>query len=233
MQTEQTNMAKNSGHGFTLVELLVVIGIITLLLGILMPVVNRIKGAAKSVACRANLHSVAEALRMYLGDNHDFMPPAANWPYDLFDSAQTVYTGRPPIVFYLGSYLGMSDDELAQVTKKKVYTKVLSCPGDRNISAGTGQYGMPQYYFKAETTSYEYKGQGRGGLGGKMLDRRAFRSGIKVSDLEAMSDFDAFHGKKPVPKDNSEEALAEAQANTIGSFNYLFADCHVGDRKGF
>lgn len=60
----------NKQRGFTLIELLVVIAIIAILMAILMPALQRVKGQAQSVMCQANLKSWGLIFKMYT-DDHD------------------------------------------------------------------------------------------------------------------------------------------------------------------
>lgn len=60
--------------GFTVVELLVVIGIITLLMAVLLPALNRAREAARRVNCLSNLRQVHLTLTLYAQANHDLVP---------------------------------------------------------------------------------------------------------------------------------------------------------------
>jgi prepilin-type N-terminal cleavage/methylation domain-containing protein len=57
------------GRGFTLVELLVVIGIIAVLISLLLPALNRARQAAKSAICLSNLRQSGVGLMLYANDN--------------------------------------------------------------------------------------------------------------------------------------------------------------------
>ena len=59
-------------HGFTLVELLVVIGIITVLIAMLLPALNKARTQAAMITCSSNVRQLGNFLAQYATANHDY-----------------------------------------------------------------------------------------------------------------------------------------------------------------
>jgi prepilin-type N-terminal cleavage/methylation domain-containing protein/prepilin-type processing-associated H-X9-DG protein len=135
------------GGGFTLVELLVVIGIIAIIMSILLPALSKARQAAQEAQCMSNLRQFGIGFQIYCDANHGFMPNdgpdghdvGTNLIYKLagsqyswlsgFDDPSLWYNAIPPMVQNKSYYQMYTDDRLGKYPLMTTFSNsVFVCP---------------------------------------------------------------------------------------------------------
>src|SRR5688572_16289060 len=111
---------------FTLVEVLVVIGVIAILIGFLLPMLNRSRSSAVSLQCSSNLRQIGQAAFIYAGESNGHLPQACH-------EGAIVVTAAPSRTIYTSDAQGRFSMAQAGMMSRilKGNTRIWYCAGDR------------------------------------------------------------------------------------------------------
>ena len=200
----------NRRRAFSLVELLVVIGIIAILISILLPTLSTARRRAKMTQCQSNLRQIGQALVMY----------ANNWKGVIY----------PPLGNSVGGALASRENRWpTKVFKPPVWNPpIMKCPSDdlppppAVFVPGQPENGADHSYLLNQNIEDRQVKMGSKDLGG--ITAAEF---IVMGEKKTKYD-DYFSGIGPAHKDQVVDVLYEGYRHglQIGS-NYLFLDWHV------
>jgi prepilin-type processing-associated H-X9-DG protein/prepilin-type N-terminal cleavage/methylation domain-containing protein len=129
--------------GFTIVELLVVIGIIAVLIAILLPVLSLARQSAGQAACAANLRQWATAMNLYAQSNHGWLPRRGQGkePTQQLQWYDDWFNALPPLLDQPSYQTLVSTGRMPRAGSRSVWI----CPqltGEPNVYGNLFGYGM-------------------------------------------------------------------------------------------
>jgi prepilin-type N-terminal cleavage/methylation domain-containing protein/prepilin-type processing-associated H-X9-DG protein len=157
-------MRRTRQHGFTLIELLVVIAIIAVLIGLLLPAVQKVREAAARTTCMNNLKQIALANMNYESSNGTFLPGVSKngccwgtWMIPIMPYMEQASSSDKYVNYDGLDYSGPRYNAGANLQVTTIRFKAFTCPSDEpqvwNLSA-TAILTKHNYVINAGNTNF-------------------------------------------------------------------------------
>lgn len=146
-------MSKNLRTGFTLIELLVVIAIIAILIGLLLPAVQKVREAAARMSCSNNLKQLGLAIHNYessysklptAGEGNDATKTGSDFDLESFYTVTLPYIEQNN-VYAMMDHTQNYDATAPNQTAAKTKIKTLICPSNPIMILDASGYGPADY----------------------------------------------------------------------------------------
>jgi prepilin-type N-terminal cleavage/methylation domain-containing protein len=200
----QSRPPHTRSRGFSLIELIVVIGIIALLIALLLPALRRARLQAKYVACQSNMRQIGQAMMIYANENRGWLfPPDAGLDVPINERwFIAVLKTRPPT-------------NAASVDPSDWTPPLMLCPADDQEPREYHTY-LLNHHLVERNIMYSSKPP----------------AGLTPSDVIVMGEKLTMSGNyyvetKPTGTTYFEQCDEARHGLQLGS-NYLFLDMHVG-----